>query len=181
MSVLILHGVLGHAGKHWMGWLSENLTKLHFNVIMPTLPNSNKPQVDEWREVILSLIKDENLKDLIIVGHSLGVPASLEIIQNFEIPIKALISCAGFYEDYGSVVNTEYMQNCHINIKKAKEKIEKAFVLKSDNDPYVPQKILNNLASGLEVEPIVLKHGGHFNTEAGYTTFSEVLEIVKTI
>lgn len=50
MTALILHGVSGNAGKHWMQWLHDELVKLGIEVIMPTLPNSDNPDFFEWKK-----------------------------------------------------------------------------------------------------------------------------------
>lgn len=181
MTALILHGVSGNAGKHWMQWLHDELVKLGIEVIMPTLPNSDNPDFFEWKKTILNLIKDVELSELIVFGHSLGNAAALEIVQDLDKPIKAFISVAGFYQDYGSEINTEYMQKCDIDIKKARERIENAFVVYGDNDPYVPQNVLNKLAVGLEVEPIVIKSGEHLNTDAGFTRLPVLIELAKKV
>src|SRR5689334_2379253 len=99
MTFLILHGIHGHAGKHWMGWLNDELIKSGHKILMPTLPNANNPTVEEWRDSINDILKDLNKSELIIVGHSMGVPAALEIIQNLNTSINGLISVAGFYRD----------------------------------------------------------------------------------
>lgn len=183
MKVLILHGIHGHAGKHWMQWLHDRLSENGFEVIMPTLPNSTDPSYSDWipfLQKIFESFSDNDLKDLIIVGHSMGVPAVLEVIQNLNSPIKALYSVAGFYRDYGSELNTKFMSSLNINISKARSNIRNSFVVFGGDDPYVPRDILKELATGLDVEPIILEKAGHVNSDAGYMKFELLLrEILK--
>ena len=124
MKALILHGVSGYAGKHWMQWLHDWLITQNIEVIMPTLKNSENPAYEDWIpdiQNIFSGMSDTDLKDLIVIGHSMGIPAALEIIQNLNTPIKGLFSAGGFYKDYGSAINTKFMSQCNIDIEKAKK------------------------------------------------------------
>ncbi len=181
MTVLILHGIGGHAGRHWMQWLHDQLTNRGFEVLMPELPRSDKPDNAKWRQTISKLINSVDADKLIIVGHSMGVPAALEIIQEIPEPVAGLVSVAGFYRDYGAELNTAFMRKCLIDIKKARTKISKAFVIYGDNDPYVPQGVLQELADGLGVEAIKIHRGGHLNTDAGYTEFPLLIQLISQI
>lgn len=182
MKVLILHGVGGYAGKHWMQWLHDWLIYNKDEVIMPSLPNSENPAYKDWIIPLKDIFNQiNNLNELTIVGHSMGVPAALEIVQNLDMSIKGLISAGGFYQDYGSPINTKFMSTCNIDIEKAKNRIENSVVFYGDNDPYVPQEILSNLAKGLGVEPVIIKNGGHLNTEAGFTKFELMKEYLQKL
>jgi len=52
MTVLIIHGIEGHAGIHWQKWLHDNLIEKGFKVIMPNLPSSNHPIRFLWLQAI---------------------------------------------------------------------------------------------------------------------------------
>lgn len=184
MKVLILHGIHGHAGKHWMQWLYDRLSENGFDVMMPDLPNSTDPSYLDWIpfiQKIFSKFNHDELSDLIVVGHSMGVPAALEVIQDLSFPIKALYSIAGFYKDYGSELNRNFMSSLSINIVKAKNNIQNSFVIFGDDDPYVPQDILKELAIGLGVEPIILKKAGHVNSDTGYVKFESLLDEILNL
>jgi uncharacterized protein len=174
--------VFGQAGKYWMQWLHDELVKLDIEVMMPNLANAEDPSVEEWRSAIQNLIKDINPAELIIIGHSLGVPAALNVIQDLQTPLNTLISVAGFYKDYGLEINTEYLQACTIDIQKAAENINHKYVIYSDNDPYVPQAELKARASELKGETVIVPNGGHFNADTEYTReFPLLINIVKEL
>jgi uncharacterized protein len=175
---LILHGVSGYAGKHWMQWLHDELIQKDFEIIMPTLPNADSPIKSEWLEFITKILQNVDHQSLTIVGHSLGVPAGLQYIQDQNIKIKGLISVSGFHRDYCSEINTKFMKETNIDLANLKNLITNKSVIFGDNDPYVPQEVLYELANGLEVEPIVLKNAGHVNTDTGYSTLPVILELI---
>lgn len=181
MTILILHGVTGHAGVYWQQWLHDELIKQGHTVIMPTLPNTMHPDRYEWLEYIKAQLKKVNLNDLIIIGHSLGVPAALDFIEQADAKVKALVSVSGFTDNYDSPYNDFYMKVKSIDLSKVKQNIETAYVIYGDDDPYVPQANLQKLATDLGVNPTIVAKGGHLNSETGYDTFPLLLETITKL
>lgn len=179
MIVLILHGIEGHAGIHWQRWLHDELAKAGHDVLMPDLPETMHPNRRLWLKTALDAVKDKNSDSLVIVGHSLGVVTALDFIE--KTPVKALISVAGFSSDYGRELTGYFLKEKDIDFKKIKKNLGQAFVFYAENDPYVPQIALRDLADCLKVAAEIIPNGGHFNTEAGYTTFPRLLEVIKGI
>ena len=91
MTVLIIHGIGGHAGIHWQKWLHDELIKSGFNVLMPNLPNSDHPDRKEWLKIIKVKVKGIDPQELIIVGHSLGVTTALDLLGGIDRKIIGLI------------------------------------------------------------------------------------------
>lgn len=181
MTILILHGVDGKAGDHWERWLHDQLLAQGHTVLMPTLPHSEHPERNEWFSEVKSLLNEIILDDLVIVAHSLGVPTALDFIESSPRKIAALISVAGFSSNYGSELNEHFMSKKSIDFTKVREHLNQSFVLYGDTDPYVPQEILQDLAKQLGVIPLVFPNGGHLNTDAGYTEFPEILQIIEQL
>lgn len=181
MNILILHGIEGHAGVHWQGWLKNELEKKNHTVYMPDLPESDHPKRFDWLHTVKDVTKDIPLSDLIIVGHSLGVVSALDFIEQAEHIIHALVSVSGFCDNYGSSLNDYFMIEKDIRFSEVHKHVSKSHVLFGDNDPYVPQETLSSLAQWLEVNPEIVKEGGHLNTDAGFSTFPRLLEIVENL
>ena len=177
-TVLIIHGVDGHAGIHWQQWLHDELVHDGVRVIMPTLPSADHPRRKKWLEELQKLVSDVDFSELTIVGHSLGVPAALDLVEAEEKKIVGLISVSGFGDDYSADLNSYFMRERNIDYKKVRSLTKKRYVIYGDDDPYVPQEILRKLADDLGVEPKAIKQGGHLNTRAGYTKFPLLLELV---
>jgi predicted alpha/beta hydrolase family esterase len=86
---------------------------------------------------------------------------------------------SGFAVPLGTELNEYFMQEKAIDFSQVVDKLGKAFVLYGDNDPYVNQTALHDLADELHVESMVFHEGGHLNTDAGYAEFPELLNILK--
>lgn len=180
MTILILHGIGGYAGKHWQQWLHDECVKLKHQVLMPTLTDADHPDRFMWLAEIQNLLSDVNLEELIIVGHSLGVVSGLDFIETCDEPIKALISVAGFYQDYGLELNSYFMQQKRLDIELVRRKIINSYVIYGDDDPYVPQLTLSDLTQALDAEEYIIENGGHVNTDKGFTTLPVVMDIINT-
>lgn len=178
-NVLILHGIQGHAGVHWQKWLHDELGKKDFKVIMPTLPNEMKPDRDECLRFVKKLVVGVDFSQLSMVGHSLGVVTALDFLEFLDEKVNKLISVSGFSKDYGAELNSYFLKEKSVDFTRVRENLRKVHVVYGDDDPYVPRGVLKKLANDLVTEPIVIKGGGHLNTDAGYTEFPLLLELLE--
>jgi hypothetical protein len=178
-TAIIIHGIGGHAGIHWQQWLHDELVERDFKVLMPDLPNPDHPDRKTWLAEISKALDGTDLNQLVIVGHSLGVTTALDFIEQADGPIDGLVSVSGFAEDYGADLNSYFLSQKTINFDKVKTKLNWSAVLYGDDDPYVPQTVLRQVAEALGVQATVIPKGGHLNTEAGFTEFPLLLEIIK--
>lgn len=181
MTVLILHAIGSHAGAHWEQWLHDKLVGQGHTVLMPNLPDAEHPNRAEWLSAAQSAVKNIPTHELVFVGHSLGVVTALDCIEYSPTDVRALISVAGFGVDYGAELNSYFMRERVIDFTKVRQRVGKSFVFYGDNDPYVPQEVLADLAAKLDVAPTVIPNGGHLNTDAGYTTFPALLSAFRAI
>lgn len=182
MTILILHGIQSSAGKHWMQWLHDELEKVGHTVLMPSLPSADHPDRGEWLGEIRNLLDTiDPEEDVCIVGHSLGVTSALDYCETTHREIKALVSVSGFAKAFGAELNEYFLMEKTIDMNKVKEHCENFFVMFGDDDPYVPQEVLQQLAQDLNVTPIVVPHGGHLNTATGFLTLPEVLEYLTSL
>lgn len=56
--------------------------------------------------------------------------------------------------------------------------VDKIICIYGDNDPYIPQEVLHDFAQSINAKEIIIPNGGHLNTDAGYTSFEEILKEV---
>lgn len=179
-TVLIIHGIGGHAGIHWQQWFSNALTAKNYHVIMPNLPSPNQPDRKTWLAEINKALEGVELADLVLVGHSLGATTAMDFVEQTTHKVNGLITVSGFAKDYGSELNAYFLNEKSINFEKVKDNISWSKVVYGDNDPYVTQEALKYVSDGLSVEPVILPNGGHLNSEAGYTELSLLVDILES-
>lgn len=181
MTVLILHGIDGYAGIHWQEWLHNELVVLGHKAIMPTLPDADHPDRDTWLSTIQKLVAHVPTNELVLVGHSLGVASALDFVETSPTGVKALMSVSGFANNYGAELNGYFIAERDIDFTRVNRNLENAFVFYGDDDPYVPQDELADLATKLNVSPTIIAHGGHLNADAAFTVFPELLSKLETL
>jgi len=148
---------------------------------MPQLSETNHPDRQQWLKEVQQALVGVDPAHLVIVGHSLGVTTALDFLEQSQDEVHGLVSVSGFAMDYGLELNSYFLREKDIDLEVVKQHLDAAVVLYGDNDPYVTQEALRQLADGLGVEPIVIAKGGHLNTEAGFTTFPRLLEAVRQL
>ncbi|HEY5152486.1 MAG TPA: alpha/beta fold hydrolase [Candidatus Saccharimonadales bacterium] len=178
-TVLIIHGIGGRAGIHWQQWLHNQLEEQGYKVLMPGLPEPDHPDRKTWLAAIKQTVAGVNLGQLTIVGHSLGATTALDFIEQADGKVNRLLSVSGFAQDYGVAINSYFLSEKPIDFKKVGDKLRWAAVVYGDNDPYVPQDALKYVADSLGVQPLVIPDGGHLNTEAGFTEFPQLIEMLQ--
>jgi predicted alpha/beta hydrolase family esterase len=178
-TVLIIHGISGHAGIHWQQWLHDELEEQGHKVLMPDMPEPDHPDRKTWLEEIKQTLNEVNLGQLSIVGHSLGATTALDFIEQSSSPVNRLLSVAGFAKDYGAELNSYFLNEKSIDFKSVRDKLRWTAVVYGDNDPYVPQTALKYMADSLGVQPVIVPNGGHLNSEAGFTKFPQLLEMLR--
>jgi len=179
-NVFIIHGAYGHPGENWFPWLKSELEKIGCGVFVPKFPTPENQTLETWLKVFKSYEQhiDENS---IVVGHSLGVPFLLNVLEKTGRPIKSAFFVSGFSSLPGNKFD-EIMKTFverKFGWKAIRKNCKKFYVFHSDNDPYVPLEKAEELAKNLGTEIILVKNAGHFNEKAGYTRFDLLLERIK--
>jgi len=179
-NIFIIHGTCGKPNENWFPWLKSKLEKLGHNVFAPQFPTPENHSRENWLKTFEEYQQHVD-KDSIFIGHSAGPAFIISLLEEINKPIKAAFLVAPFirklgiekYDDLNISFFKEY------NWDKIKQNCKKFFVYSSDNDPYVPIDIVQEVASGLDVNVITIKGAGHFNESAGYKEFPQLLENVK--
>jgi uncharacterized protein len=176
MNVIIIHGVGGHPQENWFPWLKKELEEIGHKVGIPQFP---KPEtLPSWLEIIKAYNID---KETILVGHSLGVPFILNILEKSVCHSAFLVS--GFVgkldNEFDNVTKTFAQKEFEwSSIKKNCSHFE---IFHSDNDPFVKIEKAYELQKNLNCELTIIKNGGHLNQSSGFTKFSELLKKIKKI
>ena len=177
-NIFIIHGIYGHPEENWFPWLKAELEKLGHTVWVPQLPNPENPTLEEWTRAF-ARYQEFFTPSTIVVGHSLGVPFLLSVIERNEV--RAAFFVAGF----ASKVNNQFDEamktftQTTFNWERIRRNGKNFYIFHSDNDPYVRIEKAQELASHLGVEVSLIEGASHFNTAAGYTKFEALLDAIQ--
>ena len=122
--------------------------------------------------------------DSIMIGHSTGSICALKYILQNKIKIDKLILVSGFNNylapdenDIHNKINPTYYVDEN-EIKQIKKYTNEIICIYGDDDPYIPQSILHELAESIDAKEIIIKNGGHLNFDSGYDNFPEILKCI---
>ena len=182
MNFLILHGTLGSPEGNWFPWLAGELEKLGHRTLRPQLPKDQTP--DNWIRAIGESVGDPG-GDVTIVAHSMSCLATCLYLQNAKALLRACFFAAGFAQD---LPVREPVKSLNLPFVKApiewpivKLNCHKFICFAGDNDPYVPMDIAHDFASKLSAEFIVIKNGGHLNSDSGFTRPPQLLSAIEQV
>jgi len=174
--VFIIHGWGGTPDANWFPWLRNELEKNGFEVMVPEMPNTDSPKLDEWLWAMRKIIGKAD-KHTFLVGHSLGVIAILRFLETLPMyqKIGGAIFVSGFSESVGISETATFFEN-PVDYEKARVACENFIIINSDDDPYVPIQKGEILRDKLSAKFIVLHNAGHINMGTGYFELPIALE-----
>lgn len=156
----IIHGWGADSTSNWFPWLAGKLREQDWIVEVPDFPNTMSPQLEEW----LEYFKDVAMrKPTTLIGHSLGVPFILRLLENTDNQqYKAAYLVSGYDRSLG-IPEIDNFTDKPFDWKKIHSNCKKFIVINSDNDPYIPLEIAESLASNLKTKLVVEHNGDHLN------------------
>ncbi|MCX6813804.1 MAG: DUF1749 domain-containing protein [Candidatus Azambacteria bacterium] len=179
--VFIIHGWGGSPDEPLHKWLKAELEKKGFEVVVPEMPDSEKPVIKAWVSKLEEIVgaPDENT---ILVGHSIGCQAILRYLEKLNPASKVggvVLIAPGLI-----LLNLEDEEEWRIAGPWLNTPIREADVIKhtpkitaifSDNDPYVPSENIELFKKRFNAEIIIEHEKGHFNAEDGVEKLESAL------
>jgi len=190
-TVYLIHGWEGSPKEPMHVWIKKELEKNNFSVVVPEMPNPEKPEIESW---VGKLNKIVNLnEEVYFIGHSIGCQTILRFIEGIKNNVKGVVLIAPWTHLNEETIEKEGEEviemakpwiETPINWKKIKTKIESQVVcLFSDNDPYVPLSEADLFKEKLKAKIIIEHNKGHFDPDSkikeNSTAVSELLKIKK--
>lgn len=175
-NIFIIHGKENTPEGNWFPWLKLEMEKLGHQVFVPKLPTPEGQTLEEWTAVFEKYEKFLT-PDSIVIGHSLGVPFLLNVIE--KMPVAAAFFVAGFVDN---PIDPSVETFCGpFDWEKIRANCQKFYVFCSDNDLYFAPEKGEELVRRLSAERIFVKGAGHFNLESGYDKFPLLVEKLKEV
>ncbi len=178
---LLIHGLENHRPEgHWMRHLAARLRKQGQYVAYPQLPNPDSPNASEWLEVLITeieLLKEAGSESVVVIAHSLGCVAWLKLIAsvnlNLEVERTLLVAPA----DPELLIAAKTFQDVFQTELKSKliSASKETFILAGDNDPWLPNGVVETFGKPLGIIPIVWQGVGHISMDEGFGIWDGVV------
>ncbi|MDE1825531.1 MAG: alpha/beta hydrolase [Candidatus Micrarchaeota archaeon] len=184
--IVIIHGWMGSPSGEFLPWLKKRLEAKGYEVLVPKMPNTNHPKIDEW---VAKLSKTIEVPDgnTFLVGHSIGgklIPYYLLKLKEGQMIGGALIVASWINVRTGSFKNARRARmmaqwlEMPVGWKKMLLHTTNFRALYSDNDPWIPISAAATLKKMLGAKVVVV-HQGHFYRKRSNVVLREVLKMVK--
>ncbi|OGY86413.1 MAG: hypothetical protein A2233_00675 [Candidatus Kerfeldbacteria bacterium RIFOXYA2_FULL_38_24] len=131
--------------------------------------------------MVLEQYSNQITPDTILIGHSLGVPFCLNVLERYKV--KAAFLVAGFVGEIHHAFdeNMKTFAQKEFAWKTIKNNCDHFKIYNSDNDPYIKLDKPQRIADALGEKITLVKNAGHFNKTAGYITFDLLLNDIKPL
>lgn len=178
MKVIVFYGTDCNENTAWIPWLRHELSNIGIKCIVPTLPTPENQNYKTWSDITKKI---EICEDDVVVAWSTGAIFSLRYLYENKLKVNKLILISGFNNYIGNVpfvdnINKDFFMD---DINLAKNVANEIICIKSDNDPFITQSALNDFAKNLNSSVVNIINGGHFNKNAGYDKFPQLLLHIK--
>lgn len=177
-NALILHAWYNTPDKHWYPWLKKELESRGYTVYLPEIPTMNSASPDLATQ--MAFIKKTVPLDesFVVIGHSLGTLLALRLAEKHSFSGMILIS--GWDYDDLTVEHASFWPDklSHSAIGK---NVGKILVTSTNNDPYMTDFSMKEMAKRLGAECLFIKDAGHFTKEYGRTEIPELLPFLQQL
>lgn len=179
-KVFIVHGWAGNPTVNWFPWLKSELEKQQIEVSVLSMPDSENPNQESWVNYLNKNLPNPN-DDTILIGHSLGGITILRYIESLSdnVRLGGIVLVSAFAKTIGYPEPDSFLKTA-VDFEKIKKVVSNnAVIINSDNDPYVPNSIAEDLYQNVGGEFISIHSGGHLTDKDGFVNFPEVLKAVN--
>ena len=181
--VFIIHGWDFNPKMNWYSWLKTELENKKYEVIVPTMPNTSKPIIEDWVSHLKKVVGKLD-EETYFIGHSVGCQTIMRFLEKekFNGKIPKIVFVAGWFK-LDNLEDEEVAQIARpwlektIDFDKINEKISELIVFLSNNDPYnYIEENKDKFEKELKAKVMILKDKGHFTEEEGVREIKDVLK-----
>ncbi len=167
--VFIVHGWAGNPKQAWFPWIEKELISKGFEVIIPKMPNSLEPEINEWvNHLERSVGKlDENTY---FIARSIGCQTIMRYFEKMKqsaggcLFVGPWLILSGIDDEEDQQIAEPWIET-PIDFKKVKNACKKFTCLFSDDDPFVPIENEKLFKKNIGAKTMMLSGYGHFGDE----------------
>ncbi len=179
-NYLLVHGSFGSPFVNWFPYLRKEIEDRGLEVYTPDFPTGVGYQnYTNWSNLLKCYLAAGIINEnTIIYGHSIAPVFICKFLIENKVKVKRLVFVCGFNnyfginEEYDTVNGSMYLDN----LSEIKNYCDDIVCYYTENDPYVKYEKEKEFADTITNNQIVIKDGGHLNSESGYTEFNELIK-----
>lgn len=121
-------------------------------------------------------------EETVLIGHSLGAVFILNLLNRRDLNIDAAYLVSAWTGLLPDEQFNEWNLTFHdqeFDFEKIRNSVGEIHQFHSEDDPYVPLEMAEELAEKLDSNLHLKSDAGHFNTDSGYTEFSDLLKMIE--
>lgn len=179
-KVYLIHMWAGNPESVWYPWLKKELETKGFEVVVPAMPNTEEPKIEEWVGHLKEIVKEVD-EETYFIGHSIGCQAIMRFLETLDdVKVGGVIFVAGFFNLHDLETQEEkdiakpWLEK-PIDTDKIKKMSKKITCIFSDDDPDVPLSDAELFKERLGAEIIIEHEKGHFDEDSGVMELGVVL------
>lgn len=183
MHVVILHGWAGSGPRHWQHWLAAELAKRDIVVDFPDLPSPDTPACSEWLATLRErLALASPSEELVVVAHSLGSILWLHHASSLGGRDRRADRVLLVAAPSPSSIPAEAIgfTPVPLDTRGLRRAAGITRMVAGEDDHYCSLTEAKLAAEALRIDLDVIPSGEHLNADAGYGSWSSVLEWVLT-
>lgn len=162
--------------------MRKEIEKRNFEVYTPDFPTGVGFQnYNNWSKLLKCYLDLEILNEnTTIFAHSIAPVFICKFLIENKVKVKRLVFVCGFNnylgiaEDYDAVNESMYFNN----LEDIKEYCDDIICYYSENDSYVKYEAEKEFANTITTNQIIIKNGGHLNSESGYEEFDDLVKYI---
>ena len=181
-NYLLIHGSFGSPFVNWIPYLRKEIENKNLEVYTPDFPTGVGYQnYNNWSRLLKCYLDSGILNEnTTIFAHSIAPVFVCKFLIENKVNVKRLVFVCGFNnylginEDYDTVNESMYLNN----LEDIKQYCDDIICYYSENDPYVKYEAEKKFADTIATNQIIIKDGGHLNSESGYEEFDDLVKYI---
>lgn len=188
MKICLVHGWGDSPNSEaWFGWLKNECKKRNIQLIMPKMPETDNPVIENWIGKLKQIINPDN--ETILIGHSIGCQTILRYLETLpsNIKIKGCVFVAGWFNLLETAYESEKEKSIAkpwletpINFEKIKTHCNNFLAIFSTDDDCIPINDSKLFKEKLNAKIIIKQNQGHFNETQKIPEIIEFIENEKS-
>ena len=183
-NYVIIPSAINTVYDNWFSWFKTELENKGFNVCVPYMPQGEFCNYKNWEKVLASYKKIGLInKETTIICYDISCVFATRFIVKTKTNIEGIIGVCPFNTMVGieqDKLNKSFICKNEI-LQKVSRFVKFYHTVISDNDSIISEEDYTKFCNAVGAKSHTISGAGHFDSEAGYTKFPELVSLIDNI